>query len=114
MQDLQADLAACGMHGLGDDAVLGRFFLGAELGRAGIHTAFIVGRDTACDHQADAAAGTLGKVRRHALEATRAFFQAGVHRTHQGTVAQRGEAQVKRGQQVRITVGSHGTVPQVA
>jgi hypothetical protein len=31
-----------------------------------------------------------------------------VHRAHQGTVAQRGETQVQRGQQVRVMGGGHG------
>ncbi|MNM52371.1 hypothetical protein D3C81_634490 [compost metagenome] len=112
MQDLQADLAAGSVYRLGDDAVLVGFFLGAELGRPGIHPTLIVGRDAAGDHQADATAGALGKVRRHALEAARALFEAGVHRAHQGAVAQGGEAQVQRSKQVRVAVGGHGKVPR--
>lgn len=114
MQDLHADLAAFGMHRLGDEAMLGGLFFGGELGRADVADAFFVGRDTSGHDQPDTAAGALGKIGRHALEATWALFEASVHRAHQGTVAQGGEAQVERGQQVRITVGSHGTVPHVA
>jgi hypothetical protein len=68
--------------------VLERLFFGGQLGRAGIHPALIVRADAAGDHQADAATGTLGEIGRHALEATRFLFEAGVHRAHQGTVAQ--------------------------
>ncbi len=108
MEDLQADLATGGMHGLGDDPVLGGLFFGAELGRAGVNAAFIVGRDATGDHQADATTGTLGEVCGHAFEAAGAFFEACVHRTHQGAVAQGGEAQVEWSQQVRVTFSSHG------
>lgn len=111
MQDLQAHLATRRVHGFGDDAVLGGLFFGTELGRAGIHPAFIVGRNAPGDHQADAPTGALGKVRSHALETTRALFEAGVHRAHQGAVAQGSKAQVQRGEQVRVAVGSHGKVP---
>ncbi|MNN04000.1 hypothetical protein D3C81_1167150 [compost metagenome] len=114
MQDLQANLAASGMHGLGDDTVLVSLLLGAQLGCAGIHATFIVGRDTTSDHQPNAATGTLCKIRSHAFEATGTLLKACVHRPHQGAVSQGGEAQVERGQQVRIAVGSHGTVPHVA
>ncbi|MNP61763.1 hypothetical protein D3C76_1569810 [compost metagenome] len=107
MEDLHADLAARLVHRAGDDAVLERFFLGGQLGRAGIHAALVVRANTAGDHQADTATGTLGEVRRHALETAGLFLKAGVHRPHQGAVAQRGESQVQRGQQVRVMSGGH-------
>ncbi len=107
MQDLHADLAAGLVHGLGDDLVLLRLLDRAQLGRAGVHAALLVRADATGDHQADAATGTLGEVGRHALEAARLLFQASVHGAHQGAVLQRGEAEIKRGQQVRVT-SSHG------
>ncbi len=107
MEDLHADLAASLVHRAGDDAVLERFFLGGQLGCAGVHATLVVRADTAGDHQADAATSTFGEVRRHAFEATRFFFKASVHRAHQGAVAQRGESQVQRGQQVRVMSGGH-------
>ncbi|MNV59539.1 hypothetical protein D3C71_1519680 [compost metagenome] len=107
MEDLHADLAARVMHGTGDDTVLERLFFGRQLGRAGIHATLVIRADTAGDHQADTATGTLGKVRRHALEATRFLFKASVHRPHQGAIAQRGEPQVQRSQQVRVLSGGH-------
>ena len=107
MEDLQTDLAAGLMHRVGDDTMLVGFGLGGQLGRAGIHPALVVWRDTAGHHQTDAATGALGKVGRHALETAGLFLKAGVHRAHQGAVAQRGETQVERGQQVRVLGGGH-------
>ncbi len=72
----------------GHDLVLLRLLVGGQLGGTGIHPALIVGTNATGDHQADTATGTLGKISRHALEPTGFFFEAGVHRTHQGTVAQ--------------------------
>lgn len=107
MEDLHTDLAARLVHRAGDDLVLERFFLGGQLGRAGIHPALIVRADTASDHQANTTPGTFGKIRRHAFETAGLFFQASVHRAHQGAVAQRGKTQVQRGQQVRVMSGGH-------
>ncbi|MCY1421104.1 hypothetical protein D9M71_367480 [compost metagenome] len=107
VEDLHADLATGLMYGLGNDAVFIGFFRRAQLGGAGIHPALHVRSDTAGDHQADAATGALGKIGGHALETTWLFFQAGVHRAHQGAVAQGGEPQVQRGEQVRVMSSSH-------
>ena len=107
VENLHADLATRLVHRASDDAVLERLFFSCELGRAGIHAALVIRADAASDHQADTATGTFGEVRRHAFEATRLFFQAGVHRAHQGAVAQRGESQVQRGQQMRVMSGGH-------
>ncbi|MNV35356.1 hypothetical protein D3C71_1268020 [compost metagenome] len=107
VEDLHADLAARLVHRAGHDLVLERFFLGSQLGCAGVNATLVVRADTASDHQAHTTTGTLGEVRRHALEATRLFFQTGVHRAHQGAVAQRGKTQVQRGQQVRVMSGGH-------
>ncbi|MNZ53950.1 hypothetical protein D3C78_718410 [compost metagenome] len=107
VEDLHADLAARLVHGPGDDLMLERFLLGGQLGGTGINAALVVRAYTAGDHQANTTARALGEVRRHALEATRFFFKAGVHRAHQGTVAQRSKTQVQRGQQVRVVSGGH-------
>ncbi len=95
------------MHCPGNDLVLEGFFLGGQLGRAGINATFIVRPDPAGHHQAHAAAGALGEIRRHALEATRLLLETGVHRPHQGAVAQRSKAEVQRGQQMRVMRGGH-------
>ncbi|MNF59366.1 hypothetical protein D3C84_409520 [compost metagenome] len=109
MQDLHADLAAGFMHRLGDDPVLLRFLRGGQLGRPRVHAALLVRADAAGDHQADTATGALGKIGGHALEATRLLFQTGVHRAHQGAVLQGGEAQIQRGEQMRVQSG-HGSL----
>jgi len=108
MQDLHTDLAIGLMHRAGHDLVLFSFFQCGQLGRAGIDATFLVRADAAGHHQADAAAGTLGKISGHALETTRLLFQTGVHGAHQGTVLQGGETQIQRGQQIRILRDSHG------
>ncbi len=107
VEDLHADLAPRLVHGTGDDLMLECFFGGGQLGRARIHPALIVRANAARDHQPHAATGALGKIGRHALEAAGFFLKAGVHRTHQGTVAQRGKTQVQRGQKVRVLSGGH-------
>ncbi|MND69392.1 hypothetical protein D3C80_608670 [compost metagenome] len=107
MEDLHADFATGFVHGLGNDAVLISFFRRAQLGRTGIHPTLDIRANTAGDHQAYAATGTLSKIGGHALEATGLLFQASVHRSHQGTVAQGGEAQIQRGEQVRVVSGGH-------
>ena len=107
VENLHADLAVRSVHGAGHDLVLFGFFRGGQLGCAGIHTTLIVRANTTGDHQANATTGTLGEIRRHALKTIRFFFQPGVHRAHQGAVLQRGEAQIKRGQQIGVQ-SSHG------
>ncbi|MNH07771.1 hypothetical protein D3C79_671690 [compost metagenome] len=107
VEDLHADLATGFMHRFGHDAVFIGFFRRAQLGSAGIHPALHVRADAAGHHQADAATGALGKIGRHALETAGLFFKAGVHRAHQRAVAQGGETQVQRGEQMRVLSGGH-------
>ncbi|MNT65290.1 hypothetical protein D3C72_2032620 [compost metagenome] len=102
------------MHRLGDDPVLLRFLRGGQLGRPRVHAALLVRADAAGDHQADTATGTLGEIGGHALETVGFLFQAGVHRPHQGTVAQGGEAQVEGCEQVRVTGVGHGASTTVS
>ncbi|MND91107.1 hypothetical protein D3C80_832180 [compost metagenome] len=114
MEDLHADLAVRFMHRAGHDAVLLRLFHRGQLGRAGVDAAFGIRADAAGHHQADAATGTLGEIGGHALETVGFLFQAGVHRPHQGTVAQGGEAQVEGCEQVRVTGVGHGASTTVS
>ncbi len=107
MENLHADLATGLVNGPGNDPVLERFFLGGQLGGAGVHAALVIRSDPARHHQAHTATGTLGKICRHTLETTGLFLEARVHRPHQGTVAQRGKTQVQRGQQMRVMRGGH-------
>ena len=102
MQDLQGDLAALGVHRVGDQAMLAHLPREAQLRAGVIDAAGEIGGEAAGHDEADAAAGALGVERRHALEAVLLLLKAGMHRTHQRAVAQRREAQVERGEQVRI------------
>ena len=106
VQDLHGDLAARGVHGVGDDAVPRGLGLGGQHGAAGRRAAALVGGNAAGHDQAHLAARAFGIERGHALEALRRLFQSHVHRAHEHAVAQGGEAQVERGEQVRV--GRHG------
>ncbi len=102
MQDLQGDLAACGVDRIGDDVVFADLPRKTELRRLGVATAGKIRRKTAGDDQGDATAGALGIERSHTLETIFLFFQPGVHRPHQGAIAQRREAEIERGEKVWI------------
>jgi hypothetical protein len=78
-----------------------------QLGCAGIHPAFGIGRDPARDHQADTATRPLGKVGRHPLKAARLLFKTGVHGAHQRAIAQGREAQIQGSEQMRVVCGGH-------
>ncbi len=93
VQDLQQDLAALVVHGIGDATVPARFGRRHHLRGERQQPAGAVRRVTAGDDQADAAAGPLGEIRGEPVGVARAVLQAGVHRAHHHPVAQRGEAQ---------------------
>lgn len=103
VQDLQGDAAALAVHGVGDDPVPLGLRLGGELGAAVVRAALVVGGYASGDDQAHSAAGPGGVEGGHALEPALGLFQADVHGAHQDPVGQRGEAQVERAQQVRVT-----------
>jgi hypothetical protein len=102
VQDLQADLAAGGMHGVGDDAVLAHLPGEGELRSLRRAAPGEVGREAAGDDEAGAAARALGEEGRHRSKPFRRFLQAGVHGAHQRAVAQGGEAEVEGGEEVRV------------
>ena len=102
VQDLQRDLAAGLVHGLGHRFVFLGLGFGRQPGAARHRAATVVRGDAAGDDQADAAGRAFGVERRHAGEAVLDLLQADVHRAHQHPVGQGGEAQVERGQQVGI------------
>ena len=105
VQDLQGDVAALGVHGLGDRAVLaGRRTRGQRAG-AGLGPALDVRREAAGHDQADAAAGALGEVVGEVPEPLGIVLEPGVHRAHEHAVAQGGEAQVEGSEQVRVGRG---------
>ena len=106
MQDLQGDLAVGGVDGIGDDPVAGGVCFRGEHLAAGKSQPLFVGGDAAGDDQADAATGALGVKGGHTVIAVRQLFQPGMHGAHQHTVFQGGEAEIKRGEEMRI--GRHG------
>ena len=113
VQNLQRDLAAFGMDGVGNEAMLADLPRKAELRRLRVAPAGKVGRESAGDDQPGAAARPLGVERRHALETVLLVFQTGVHRTHQGAIPERREAEVERRQKVGIG-GRGGCLGHVA
>ena len=107
MQHLHADLAAVIVHGLGNDPMaFGLGFVVENLPAAHDDTVFVRCETTGHD-EADATLGARAVERRHAVVRAGDVFEAGVHRPHQHTVFQCGEAKVKRGEQVWVRAG-HG------
>ena len=102
VQQLQRDAPARVVHRARDRlvplGVRGR----AHLRRVGTEVARGVGREAARDDQRRAAPGALGVERGEPRNAIRPRLQARMHRAHEDPVGQRGEAQVKRSEQVRI------------
>ena len=85
MQDLQRDLAAFLVHGVGHDAVTAcRAMRGQSPGKR-LGPPGHVGRKAAGDDQADITTRALGKVGGQAVEVV-AVFQPGMHRAHQHAV----------------------------
>ncbi len=103
VQDLHRDPAALAVHGFGDDPVLLGLRLGGELGAALVRPARVVGRDAAGDDETHSPARPGRVERRHALEPALGLLQTDVHGAHEDAVGQRGEAQVERGHQVRVS-----------
>ena len=105
VQDLHRDLAALGMHGLRDDAMVRGLFLVHQYGAPLHGPGTFVGSDAAGDDQAHFAARAFGIERRHALEPIGDLFESDVHGAHEHAVLEDGEAQVQRGAQAGVMVG---------
>ncbi len=102
MQDLHGDLAAFGMHGLRDHAVMIGLIL-CDQHRATLHRARpCIRRNAAGDDQADLAPRPFGIEGCHALETVGRFLQPDMHRAHQNAVPERREAEIERCIQMRI------------
>ncbi len=101
MQQLQADLGPVFVDGAGDLAMWAHFPRPGQLATEWLEPTHHVRREPAGDDQAHAAGSALGEIRRQLGEIARTIFQACVHRAHQNAVAELGEAQVERGEQVR-------------
>ena len=108
VQDLHRDLAAFLMHGGGQAAVIAQVEGTVQGAAERQQPAAAVRRNAAGDDQAGAAPGALAEVGRQLRVVVEAVFQPGVHRAHDHAVAQGGEAEVERRQQVRIVGIGHG------
>jgi hypothetical protein len=108
VQDLQRDVAALGVHRVGDRHVLAGGAARGQGAGAGLGPALDVRREPAGHDQPDPSAGAFGEVVREVGEALGVVLQPGVHRAHQHAVAQGGEPQVERGEQVRVGRGIRG------
>ncbi len=102
VQDLQRDLAALGVHGVGDDPVARDLPRKRQLRRLRLQPTRQVGRDAARHDEPDAAARARRVERGHPREAVGRLFEARVHRAHQHAVLERRETEIERGEQVRI------------
>ena len=102
MEDLERDLAAFAVHGSGDPAVPTGLDAVGQLGPERQQPPGAIGGVTPGDDECDSAAGTLGEVGRQAAGVAGAIFEAGVNRSHDHAVIQRGCADVQRRQQNRV------------
>jgi hypothetical protein len=109
VQDLHADAPALGAHRTRDLPVPGDLPGPGQLGGERRHPAGDVGRDPSGDDQADPAACALGEVGRERVVVRGAVLEPGVHGAHEHPVGQRHEAEVERGEQVRV--GHRASVP---
>ena len=98
MQDLQRDLAALGMHGLGQQPVIAQIEQGVQRAAERQQPALAIRRDAAGNDQADAALRALAEIRGQLRVIPEAVLHAGVHRTHHHAVAQAGEPEVEFGE----------------
>ena len=106
MQQLQADLRIVFVGRGGDELVRPYFPRPRQLAAERFQPADQVRREATGHHQADAAFGTLGEIGRQLGEIAGAIFQSRMHRAHQHAVADLGEAQVQRREQVRVILVS--------
>ena len=102
VEDLEADLAARCVDGLGHQPVTRDLLVGGEDGPSLEGATGLVGCDATGHNEADPTARALGVEGGHPLEAVRRLFETHVHRTHENSVGQGGEAQVERGEEVRV------------
>ena len=106
VQQLHCDQPTLGMHRRRNRPVPFSVRLGCKGAHALPLHALGAGRQTASDNQRYAVAGTLGVERSHASMTVGRFFQTGVHRSHQHTVAQLQAADFQRFEQVWVRRGA--------
>ena len=102
VQDLQQDLAVVGVHRVGDDLMLVGLPCVGHLATEGQQPPTLGRRVATGDDQSDTTASTLGEVRRELGQVLELVLHAGVHRTHHDAIAQFGESEVERAEQVRV------------
>ncbi len=114
MEDLQADACAVRMHGCGDLAMPAHLPWHRERARKRLQPAAHVRREAAGHHQSDATLRAFGEIGGELREVARVVLEARVHRAHEDAVAERAEAKVERGEQVRIArmgqLGGHAWI----
>jgi len=99
MQNLHTNFTPGFVYGISNLLVLSNFFIGLQTLGTFVRTAFQVWANPSGNDQANATAGTFGKIHSHTLMAIWFLFQAGMHGTHEDTVFQRGKTQIQRFQQ---------------
>ncbi len=102
VQDLQQDFAAGIVHRRRDAAMPACLRGRGQVRGEGQQPAGPVRRVSAGDDQAHATVRAFGEVCGEPVGVAGAILQAGVHRAHDHPVAQRGESEIQRGQQVWI------------
>ena len=118
MQYLQANLAVVPMHRVGDLLQFLRLRMFGQDRAARLDQPRGIGRVAAGDDQTDLAPGALGEKHRHFVQPVLLHVEAGVHRSHDHPVAQRGAAHLQRCEQMRIErrprTGLHKHCPVMA
>ena len=114
VQQLQADLRAVRVYGIGDQAMFARFPWPAELAGERRQPAHHVRREATGDDQPDATGRAFTEIGGELGKIAGAILQPGVHRPHQHPVAQGGEAEIERREQMRvggrIGLGGHRSI----
>ncbi len=93
------------MHGAGDEAVFEGLCAVGELAGKGREATGAIGRVSARDDEAGAAASPFGEVGGELAVVPERVLEAGVHGAHEHAVLERKESKVEGGEQVRIRVG---------
>ena len=101
VEDLHGDLAACLVHTVGHDAVVGDILVGGHHRCPRQHGAFKVGANAASDHKRHFASRPFRVKLCHTVPVF-GFFQPCVHRAHEHAVLERGKAQIKRFQKMGV------------
>ncbi len=108
VQDLHAEVPALGVHGFRHEPVTRQLTAYTQLARKRRDPARAIGRDATRDDEARAAARPLGEVGGELRKIPGLVLEAGVHRTHQDTVAQPQVAEIQRREESRKLRLRHG------